>query len=161
MSRTSTVSLFTDTRGAETLQEEAVPQHEAHPEREENPSRYPQLPKHIERLRGQRICSYCKHTIEEDPYFVYEGYWRRVLQNKSYLLRQAALESIHWAAVKFYFFPKLKARLLHWKERILLPGWVRCANPDCGQLYHASCWQQIAKTKGCLRCRTYIARRVN
>ena len=161
MSRITTVNLFTDTRGAETLQEEAVPSHEAQPEEGEYTSRHPQLPKQIERLRGQKICSYCKHSIEEDPYFVYESYWQRVLQNKSYLLRQIALELTLWAAGVFYFLPKFKARLLYWKDHILLPGWVRCANPDCGQLYHASCWQQINKTKGCLRCRTNAARRVN
>jgi hypothetical protein len=122
--------------------------------------RHPKLPQQVERLRGQKVCSYCKHTIEEDPFFEYEGYWRRVLQNKTYVLRYGALELSQWAAGIFYFSPKLKARLLRVKDRLLLPGWVRCANPDCGQLYHASCWYQIAKAKGCLRCKAHLARRV-
>lgn len=122
--------------------------------------RFALLPPEIERLRGQKNCSYCKHSIDEDPYFLLHGYWQRFFQNKSYLLRYGTLELAQWIAGVFYFVPKFKAYMLGLKTRILLPGWVRCANPDCGQLYHATCWYQLHKNKGCLRCRSYDANRV-
>ncbi len=161
MSRTTTASWYADTRGPEALPEEAALELAAPSEPKEEQTHFPRLSPNVERLRGQKICSYCKHTIEEDPYFRYAGYWQRLWQNKTFMLRYGLLEFLQWASGKFYFFPKLKARLLRWKERILLPGWVRCANPDCRQLYHASCWYQIAKAKGCLRCRTHTAQRVD
>ncbi len=122
--------------------------------------RFPKLPESVVRERGQKICSYCKHTIDEDPYFPYETFGRRVLQNKTYVLRYGVLELVQWAANMFYFLPNFRAYLLNVKQRILLPGWVRCANPDCGQLYHASCWYQLKNTKGCLRCHAEVAQRV-
>lgn len=156
---TQTTSLHAETSGREAFREEAKPEAAMATTVNQAPL-FPRLPLHVERLRGQKVCSYCKHSIEEDPYFRYEGYWQRVLQNKTYLLRYVRLELSHWAAEIFYFMPAFKAWLLRVKERVLLPGWVRCANPDCGQLYHASCWYQISKAKGCLRCRAHAAKRV-
>lgn len=128
--------------------------------RTERVGRFAVLPLEVERLRGQKNCSYCKHTIDEDPYFPFHGYWQRFFQNKSYLLRYCTLELAQGLAGVFYFIPKFRAYLLSLKTRILLPGWMRCANPDCGQLYHATCWYQLEKNKGCLRCRSYNANRV-
>ncbi len=164
MPQTTTLSMLVEARAEESLRGATVRQQlEARPELAsavETAAQFPKLPKHVEKLRGQKVCSYCKHTIEEDPYFQYEGYWQRVLQNKTYVFRYGVLELSQWTSGIFYFIPRLKARLLHLKDHLLLPGWVRCANPDCGQLYHASCWYQIAKAKGCLRCKAHVARRV-
>ncbi len=147
----------------EASQAGAVPSRETEPGRELQAQilvRYPRLPAQIVRVRGQKICSYCKHAIDEDPYFPYRGYLQRALQNRSYALRYLVLECAQWTGVMFYFIPKLRAYLHNLKQRVLLPGWVRCANPDCKQLYHASCWYQIKHSKGCLRCHAQAAHRV-
>lgn len=122
---------------------------------------HPRLPRYVRRARAQRICPYCKHAIDEDPYFRRTGYWRRVLQNKSYWLRYIFLEvTFALAAVLFQFIPAVQSRLLNLKDLIMLPGWVRCEGPDCGELYHATCWYQVKRLRGCLRCRSHKARRV-
>lgn len=122
---------------------------------------HPRLPRYVRRAREQKICPYCKHAIDEDPYFRRKGYWRRVLQNKSYWLRYAFLEmTFALAAVLFQYIPVIQSRLLNLKDLIMLPGWVRCSNPECRELYHATCWSQIKRLRGCLRCRSRKARRV-
>lgn len=122
---------------------------------------HPRLPRYVRRARDQKICPYCKHAIDEDPYFRRRGYWLRVLQNKSYWLRHIFLEvTFALAAVLFQYIPVVQSRLLSLKDRIMLPGWVRCSHPDCGELYHATCWYQVKRLRGCLRCRSRKARRV-
>ncbi len=123
--------------------------------------RHPRLPRYVRRARDQKICPYCKHAIDEDPYFKHKGYWRRIFQNKSYWLRFIFLEiTFALAAVVFQFIPLIQSRLLNLKDRILLPGWVRCRNRECAELYHATCWHQIKRLRGCLRCHSRKARRV-
>jgi len=122
---------------------------------------HPRLPRYVRRARGQKICPYCKHAIDEDPYFLRQSYWRRVLQNQSYWVRYILLEvTFAFAAVLLQHIPMLQSRLLGLKDRIMLPGWVRCSNPDCGELYHATCWYQVKRLRGCLRCHVRNARRV-
>ena len=127
----------------------------------EEGERHPRLPRYVRRMRAQRTCPYCKHAIDEDPYFSRHGYWSRVLQNKSYSLRYVFLEvTFAVAAVLFQFIPVIQTPLLSLKDRVPLPGWVRCRNPECGELYHATCWYQVKRLRGCLRCRSFKARRV-
>ncbi|MGH7494693.1 MAG: hypothetical protein ACREOO_20165 [bacterium] len=122
---------------------------------------HPRLPRYVRRARDQKICPYCKHAIQEDPYFRRKSYWQRILQNKSYWLRYAVLElTFACAAVLFQFIPVIQSRLLNLKDHVMLPGWMRCTNPDCGELFHATCWYQVKRLRGCLRCHSRKARRV-
>lgn len=111
----------------------------------------PKLPARVKRLRDQKICSYCRHLITEDPYSHRERYWVQLLR----------LRMLRWsAALLRSFAPQRLARNEARQKRIVLPGWVRCSNRKCGQLYHANCWHHRGGAQRCFRCHSNRARHV-
>jgi len=111
----------------------------------------PKLPARVKRLRDQKICSYCRHLITEDPYSHRERYWVQLLR----------LRMLRWSAALLRIFaPQRLARNEARQKRIVLPGWVRCSNRRCGQLYHANCWHHRGGTQRCFRCHSNRARHV-
>jgi hypothetical protein len=124
-------------------------------------AKYPRLPSYVPRYREQKVCSYCKHPIDEDPYFEKQGLWVRYFQNRGYWLRYIMLEIVTaLALVLGHISDVFYELLMKFKTHFTLPGWVRCANPQCGQLYHANCWYELKKQRGCFRCQSRHARRV-
>ena len=110
----------------------------------------PRLPSYIVKYREQKKCSYCKHPIDKDPYDRDQQYWL-------YYLLLGIIDVIE--NIVHFFKPKAQP-FLNFKREIMLPGWFRCKNTRCGQLYHANCWYHLKENGGCSRCHMKRANRV-
>ena len=112
---------------------------------------FPTLPSYVVKYRDQKKCPYCKHFIDEDPYSHNQNYW------VNYVLIEIAEA---FTEVMNLFTSPQYGRQLKPLQQFMLPGWVRCKNSKCSQLYHANCWHHIKSKPGCLRCHTKKAIRV-
>lgn len=109
------------------------------------------LPANVVRYRDQKICSYCRHAITDDPYFRRQSYTAQILRLR--LLRVMAV-------IINFFSPRSRETMERRQQQIVLPGWVRCRNRRCGQLYHANCWHHLAAPRRCFRCGSHEIERV-
>jgi len=136
--------------------DEFWPKSKRHPQaapsaRQRRVSERPRLPAHVTRYRNQKTCPYCKHSIGDDPYFQDRGFWSSYFAHKLFASFTAILTQVR---------PRSRISELGIVKNRTLPGWVRCKNGKCGQLYHANCWYHVKTHRGCLRCGSKKARRL-